>query len=96
MLFHILIHSAIGRASGGRTRKEMHVIGHQNVMADAPAIGRCRFFPDLAQDFVALRVGEQPFSLVRASRHENNRVVTERRNMRQMSMLPGRLVHFLS
>jgi hypothetical protein len=30
---------------------------------------------------------------VRASRHENNRVITEGRNMRQMSMLSGRLVH---
>ena len=71
----------------------MHVIGHQNVMADAPTIDHRRFFPDLAQDFVALRVGEQLFSLVRASRDENNRVITEGRNMRQMSMLSGCVVH---
>jgi hypothetical protein len=71
----------------------MYVIGHQNVMVDPPAIDHRRFFTDLAQDFVALRVGEQLLSLVRASRHENNRVIMEGRNMRQMSMLSGWVVH---
>ena len=70
----------------------MHVIGHHNVMPNAPAIDHRRFFPDLAQDFVALRVGEQLFSLARASGQENDRAITERRNMRQMSMLSGWVV----
>ena len=72
----------------------MHVIGHHNVMANPPAIGHRGFFPVLAQDFVALRVGEQLFSLVRAGCHENNWVITAGRNMRQMSMLSGWVVHW--
>lgn len=71
----------------------MHVIGHQNVMANPPPIDHLRFFPDFAQDFVALHIGEQPFSVVRASRHENNRVITEGWNVSQMSMLSGSVVH---
>ena len=47
------------------------MIGHHNVMADPPAIDHLRFFPDFTQDFVALRIGEQLFSAVRASRHKN-------------------------
>ena len=59
------------------TCKEMHVIGHQNVMADPPAIDHLRFFPDFTQDFVALRIGEQLFSAVRASRHRRKEHVPD-------------------
>jgi hypothetical protein len=41
-------------------------------MADAPAIDHRRFFLDLAQDFVFLRISEQHFSCVSASREEIN------------------------
>ena len=68
-----------------RSRKKMHVIRHQNVDADPPAIVLGRTLPDFAQNFFALSATQEFCVSEMCSRKENNRIVAKRGHMCQMA-----------
>jgi hypothetical protein len=68
-----------------RSRKEMYVVGHDNIIAYPPAVVFGRTLPDIMQNPVALRRSENFASLICACCKKDNRVVTERRYMCQMA-----------
>src|SRR5207248_10969234 len=64
-----------------RSRKEMHVIGHKNVIAYPPAVTIGGAFPDFTQNRMAVWRSENSSSLISTRRKEDNRIVTKRRHM---------------
>src|SRR5213595_2054940 len=65
-LFHILHPLSQTSRADFRPRKEMDVIGHENVVAHPPAVIIRRALPDFAQNLLALRQRENLTSPVSA------------------------------
>jgi hypothetical protein len=76
------IHHAV--CTDFRSRKKMYVVGHENVVAHPPAVTIGRELPNFAQGLLAVGRSKNFASLISAFCKEDNRVVAERRYMRQV------------
>src|SRR5207249_3865901 len=68
-----------------RPRKEMHMIGHDNIIAHPPAVMIGRALPDIMENLLAARRSKNFASLISARCTKDNRVVAERRYICQMA-----------
>src|SRR5437773_2627320 len=68
-----------------RPRKEMHMIGHDNIIAHPPAVMIGRALPDIMENLLAARRSKNFASLISARCKKDNRVVAERRYICQMA-----------
>jgi hypothetical protein len=68
-----------------RPREKMHMIGHQNVVAHPPAIVISGAQPDFMQNVLAFMRSKNPTPLVSARCEEDNWIVAERGQVRQMA-----------
>jgi len=68
-----------------RSGKKMYVIRHDNIIAHPPAVLISRALPDFTERLLAMRRSKNFASLISARCKEDNRVVAERRYMRQVA-----------